>query len=94
MGRLVHVDVDMRPDDAHRSPQVRWRREIVRLTAWCRCSRSGLVAFSSVKAMAISPFLRCLSHYTKTRFGATCNCARNHPIIVTKPRTAASYVLH
>src|SRR5262245_50891656 len=25
MGRLVHVDVDMWPDDAHRSPEVGWR---------------------------------------------------------------------
>jgi hypothetical protein len=40
---------------------------------------SDLVAFSSVKAMAISPFLRCLSHYTKTRSGATCNAAHRVP---------------
>src|SRR5215813_114474 len=37
MGRLVHVDVDMRADDAHRSTQVRWRRE-VRLRGIVRCA--------------------------------------------------------
>src|SRR5262249_26297651 len=34
---LVHVDVDMRADDAHRSTQVRWRREI-RLRGIVRCA--------------------------------------------------------
>src|SRR5262245_41127168 len=37
MGRLVHVDVDMRADDAHRSTQVRWRWE-VRLRGIVRCA--------------------------------------------------------
>ena len=29
MGRLVHVHVHMRPDNADRSAQIRWRREIL-----------------------------------------------------------------
>src|SRR5262249_35639489 len=99
MRRLVHVDVDMGADDAHRSTQVRWRWE-VRVRGIVRCaiipvqwfrrlfqgqghSHFSLRSLASrresldclvvyrYKWTSIGTIILCLSHYTKTGFGAT-----------------------